>query len=404
MTLSTVPLKHVAVLNPETLSENTDPEFSFRYIDIASTGRGSLREDPKTITFRAAPSRARRVLRPGDSILSTVRTYLRAAWTVPKGEDRIVASTGFVCLRPRQEIDSGYLGWAIQSDIVVEEIIARSVGVSYPAIAPSEVGQIRIPRPRPAGQRAIADFLDRETRRVDALISEKEWMVALLAEAEQRLLLDLCGDWRAVESWSLRQAGAQVVTGPFGTQLSAAEYIDDGVPVINPTHISAVGEIRPDPRVSVSEGVANRLQRHRVAPGDVVLGRKGDVGRSAVVSPDQEGWLCGSDSIAVRTNSSTLNPHFLALVLHIGLYRQQLEARSTGAMMANLNEDSLLTFRLPRLPLLAQKEIVAEKERIIKGRRQAATFISRTIDLLQEHRRRLINTAVAGQLDIPDAV
>src|SRR5271168_2621903 len=126
MKLVRVPLKHLAFLNPETLGEETDPDHSFRYIDIATTGRGVLVAEPQAMTFEASPSRARRVLRPGDTILSTVRTYLRAGWTLRSTDDDLVASTGFVSLRPGAHVDPRFLGWMAQSDFVVEAVVANS--------------------------------------------------------------------------------------------------------------------------------------------------------------------------------------------------------------------------------------------------------------------------------------
>ncbi|MHB8719293.1 MAG: restriction endonuclease subunit S domain-containing protein [Candidatus Dormibacteria bacterium] len=200
-----VPLKHVADLNPETLEETTNPDHAFRYIDIAATGRGDLVTEPESMTFGTAPSRARRVLRTGDTIMSTVRTYLRAVWTLRTGDRDLVASTGFVCLRPRKFMDPAFLGWTVQSDIVVEDVVARSVGVSYPAINPSQVGEIKISTFPVATQRAIADYLDRETARIDALIAAKRRMLELLEERWQ-------GVMRAAVSGSARASSRRRLT------------------------------------------------------------------------------------------------------------------------------------------------------------------------------------------------
>lgn len=252
-------------------------------------------------------------------------------------------------------------------------------------------------------QRAIAAYLDRETARIDALVEKKKAMMTLLTENSQRRFLDAVGDWRSVPTWSLRQAGADVVTGPFGTQLAASEYIEGGVPVINPTHITSTGEIRPDPQSSVPESVANRLARHRVVAGDILLARKGDVGRATIVSADQTGWLCGSDSIAVRTREATLRSHYLVAVLQVHLYRQQLEASSSGAMMASLNEATLLSFRIPRLSTASQDDRVARWADAQSQIRRATMQLAESVSALKERRQALITAAISGQLDIPEA-
>jgi type I restriction enzyme, S subunit len=75
--MNTAPLKHLVTINRESLDETTDPDFAFRYIDIGSVGRGVLLDEPELLSFGQAPSRARRVVRAGDTLISTVRTYLR---------------------------------------------------------------------------------------------------------------------------------------------------------------------------------------------------------------------------------------------------------------------------------------------------------------------------------------
>ena len=181
-----IPLKHLARINERALPATTDPDREIRYVDIGSVGRGELVRRPERMRFADAPSRARRLVRDGDTIVSTVRTYLRAVWPIPGDGDDLVVSTGFAVLTPT-EVDPRYFSWWVRSDTFIEEVVARSVGVSYPAINASELGDLgmylrllRILIPEPRGQTAIADYLDIETGRIDALISKKRRMIDLL--------------------------------------------------------------------------------------------------------------------------------------------------------------------------------------------------------------------------------
>jgi type I restriction enzyme S subunit len=183
-----LPLKRIAHVNPENLPDTTRPDYRFRYIDIAATGRGVLEAEPLEMTFESAPSRAKRALRRGDTILSTVRTYLRASWTVREQAKDLVASTGFVCLRPGKDIDARFLGWLVAGDVVVDEVVARSVGVSYPAINPSAVGLIKVPCPPLREQRSIAGSLDAARQKIDALSAARVKMSQLLHERRQAVI------------------------------------------------------------------------------------------------------------------------------------------------------------------------------------------------------------------------
>jgi type I restriction enzyme S subunit len=165
-----VPLKRLVRINERALPEDTDPDKEFRYVDIGSVGRGFLVEEPPIMSFAQAPGRARRLVQKGDTIISTVRTYLRAVWPIRDSAEDLVVSTGFAVLSPAPELDYRFLGWLAQSDVVVEEIVARSVGVSYPGVNAGEIGSIKVPHPSLPTQLAIADYLDSETTQIDALI------------------------------------------------------------------------------------------------------------------------------------------------------------------------------------------------------------------------------------------
>jgi type I restriction enzyme S subunit len=189
-------LKYLVQINERTLPETTDPALEFRYIDIGAVGRGMLIEEPALMSFADAPTRARRLVRTGDTIISTVRTYLRAVWPIRGAAEDLVVSTGFAVLSPGPEMDPGYLGWLMQSDVVVEEVVARSVGVSYPAINAAEIGDIRVPVPSLDTQRAIADYLDTETASINVLIGNAtgahtgalDRLAMLLRERRQALI------------------------------------------------------------------------------------------------------------------------------------------------------------------------------------------------------------------------
>jgi type I restriction enzyme S subunit len=275
------------------------------------------------------------------------------------------------------------------------------MGSTHQTIYMPDVERISTPLPPLATQRAIADLLDAETARIDALIAKKRNILFLIREREQALLFAMMGDWRTQPMQTLRQFGAKVLTGPFGTQLSAGEYVCDGIPLVNPTHIQG-GRLVPESHITVDRSTAARLSRHKLYSGDIVMGRKGNVGRSAIVTDLEEGWICGSDSIAIRTGA-LLRPGFLSLWLRLHLARQYLAAASTGAMMANVNESLLLTLPVPKVGLAAQHSIEEAFQRRSNPHYATETRLVRQIDLLIERRQALITSAVIGELEIPAA-
>ena len=176
------PIKYLAVLDPDTITDATDADWEFEYIDIGSVfyTRGIVKKE--LTRFEDAPSRARKKVRADDVIVSTVRTYLRAIARVEDSELPQVASTGFAVLRARDDVEPAFLFYASQSQDFIDEVIFKSTGISYPAISTSTLASIKVPLPSPNYQRVIVEFLDRETGRIDGLIENKTRFIALLKE------------------------------------------------------------------------------------------------------------------------------------------------------------------------------------------------------------------------------
>lgn len=132
---------------------------------------------------------------------------------------------------------------------------------------------------------------------------------------------------------------ASLKTGPFGTQLSASEYVNDGIPVINVRNIG-YGEIITSDLEYVGEETAKRLHEHLLRIGDIVFGRKGSVDRHAFIDTRYDGWMQGSDCIRVRINEG-INPHFISHYLKLESVKKQINSSAVGSTMASLNTDIL---------------------------------------------------------------
>ena len=181
-------LKYLSTYNDEVLPESTDDEAEIDYVEISGVSLSRGIEEINRMTFAQAPSRARRKVRRGDILISTVRTYLRAIAKVDKTLPDLIASTGFCVVRPNQEVDSGFLGWAAKSEPFVSEVVSRSVGVSYPAINASELVTIEVPLPPLDTQRRIARFLDQKTAQVDATGKQILCSIGSLSEYRSALI------------------------------------------------------------------------------------------------------------------------------------------------------------------------------------------------------------------------
>jgi type I restriction enzyme S subunit len=196
------PLKRWVRLNASTLSEKTDPDFEFRYVDIGSVQTGRLAKELERIRFEAAPSRARRVLRRGDTIISTVRTYLKAIWYVCEDADDLIASTGFAVLTPGNRVEPEYLGYVIQSSAFVNRVAANSIGIAYPAIAETVLGRFPVALPPTVEeQQAIVAHIKTESTPLDDAITRTEDEIKLIREYRDRLIADVVTGQVDVRGW-----------------------------------------------------------------------------------------------------------------------------------------------------------------------------------------------------------
>ncbi len=148
----------------------------------------------------------------------------------------------------------------------------------------------------------------------------------------------------------------ELCTGPFGSVIHKEDYVDGGVPLVNPSHMIG-GRISHDPSVSVSLEMSRQLGAYRLTSGDMVLARRGEVGRYALVTDAEDGWLCGTGSFFVKLHDCC-NREFFGLVLEDPDLRRHLQGESVGSTMTNLNQRILVETLMALPPLSEQSRIV----------------------------------------------
>lgn len=154
-------------------------------------------------------------------------------------------------------------------------------------------------------------------------------------------------------------SGGGIQTGPFGSQLHASDYVQDGTPSVMPQNI---GDNRIDPtgiaRVSASD--IARLSRYTLRAGDIVYSRRGDVERRALVRTENEGWLCGTGCLRVRIgDQSRYDSRFVSYALGLPESRKWIKRHAVGATMLNLNTSILSAVPL-LVPSLSEQRAIAE--------------------------------------------
>jgi type I restriction enzyme S subunit len=176
----------------------------------------------------------------------------------------------------------------------------------------------------------------------------------------ENVVEDIPAQWAAIPFGSVF---LDILTGPFGTSLKKSDYTQGGTPVINPQNLRA-GRIVPTDETCVGVNALRRLAGFCVRARDVVVARRGEMGRCSVVTPLEEGWLCGTGSLVLRP-PSCLDARFVTLYLSCPSTVARLSSDSVGATMKNLNQRIMvnLPFALP--PLAEQRRIVARVDELM---------------------------------------
>lgn len=181
----------MAEVNSESISEKEEQDLQIEYIDISSVDAGGNIISTKEYLYGDAPSRARRIVKIGDTILSTVRTYLKAIAFINEISNNTVCSTGFAVIRPSEQMFPKFLFYICRSQIMVESIMALSKGVSYPAIDSEDIKNINIWIPSEQEQRQIVHHIETETERIDETIAKIKKETELLEEYRTALISEV---------------------------------------------------------------------------------------------------------------------------------------------------------------------------------------------------------------------
>ncbi|MCI6966490.1 restriction endonuclease subunit S [bacterium] len=188
---------------------------------------------------------------------------------------------------------------------------------------------------------------------------------------------------------------ASVKTGPFGTQLSADEYVDEGVPIINVKNIG-YGSILAEDLDFVPETVADRLSAHRLKTDDIVFGRKGAVDKHAIITDEYVNWVQGSDCIRVRSNPE-IDSGYLNYLFDSTYFGSYVMLYAVGATMPSMSSDILLNARILVPPVHEQKDIAAYLDSQC-GKIDAIIANKQTqLDTIQSHKKSLIYEYVTGK-------
>jgi type I restriction enzyme, S subunit len=275
-------------------------------------------------------------------------------------------------------------------------------GTTHQTIYYPELKAFHVCLPSREEQKRIVAILDDAFAGIDAAVANTEKSLT-----NARKLFDSYLDLivtRRSDAWvdgRLSEIVGTVSTGPFGSLLHKRDYVVAGTPLVNPANIVG-GRVVPDERKTVDQPALDRLGSYVLRPGDIVIGRRGEMGRCAVITEAESGWLCGTGSFFIRPLPS-VDPNFAGHLLRSPTYRAELERIATGATMKNLSNKALSRLRISRPPIEEQREINKRLDQLAAQLTHLeAGYCSRSA-ALSVLKQSILQKAFAGELTAKEA-
>ena len=329
----------------------------------------------------------------GDILLSNIRPYIKKIWLADRSGG---ASSDVIVLRPRFEnILARYIYRALARDEFFDFSMLNVTGTKMPRGKRDWIKSFDIPIPPLAEQKRIVAKIDAAFEKIDRLKANAEKNLTNAKELFQSALDEAM---RPKKGWVEKRLGevANIRVGPFGSSLHKADYVDNGVPLVNPCHMKD-SKIADRISTQVSHDKAESLKEYRLKAGDIIFARRGEIGRLAFVSEKEDGYLCGTGSLFARFRER-YDIQFLYFFFSSKSFVERLEQLSTGTTMKSINSSALesMSFSVP--PMNDQQRLAKELDSLSQKTKALQQNYARQVADCAEMRQAILREAFEGRL------
>lgn len=373
----------------------------FYYIDIdAIDNKNQVVTEAKKIKTAQAPSRASRKLHTGDTVFSLVRPYLKNIAYIDVQLSDCIASTGFFVCTPNAALNDKYLYRLMVSSYVVDGLNKHMKGDNSPSIRKDDIENYPFPLPPLSEQQRIVERIEELFAKLDEAKERLQEVADSFAVRKAAILHkaftgELIGK-KIEQLVPLESLVDLIKIGPFGSALHESDYIENGIPLVNPKHI-VQQHIVPQSKISISEEKAEELSSYRLKANDIVLGRRGEMGRCAPISNREENWICGTGSMIIRLKKE-YDAKLYSLILGSQATVTYLENSAVGSTLKNLNEKIVRKIPVPQFSNEEQHEIVRLIDALLARERSAQQAVEQALASIDLMKKSILARAFRGEL------
>lgn len=338
-----------------------------------------------------------------DVLLCKINPRINRVWKVSQFTDNeLIASSEWIIIR-NNHINENYLMYCFQSKYFREFMLSNvsGVGGSLMRAQPKYVQTYPIPLPPLSEQQRIVERIEELFAKLDEAKERLQEVADSFAVRKAAILHkaftgELIGK-KIEQLVPLESLVDLIKIGPFGSALHESDYIENGIPLVNPKHI-VQQHIVPQSKISISEEKAEELSSYRLKANDIVLGRRGEMGRCAPVSAREENWICGTGSMIIRLKEE-YDARLYSLILGSQATVTYLENSAVGSTLKNLNEKIVRKIPVPQFDIEEQHEIVRLIDDLLARERSAQQATEQALASIDLMKKSILARAFRGELD-----
>ena len=343
-----------------------------------------------------------KLIRENDIIMSTANSRELVGKTsfVYKVEYPMIFG-GFVMALRANKLLSKFLFYYLRLEFLLGRFRGESTQTTNIAnISSSVLGEYTFPLPPLSEQQRIVERIEELFAKLDEAKERLQEIADSFAVRKAAILHkaftgELIGK-KIEQLVPLESLVDLIKIGPFGSALHESDYIENGIPLVNPKHI-VQQHIVPQSKISISEEKTEELSSYRLKANDIVLGRRGEMGRCAPVSAREENWICGTGSMIIRLKEE-YDARLYSLILGSQATVTYLENSAVGSTLKNLNEKIVRKIPVPQFDIEEQHEIVRLIDDLLARERSAQQAAEQALASIDLMKKSILARAFRGEL------